>query len=308
MPPSTDKPVATSSLIAPSVIMAKEALACSLASMTIPPLVNWAEVIKSVQQTERSRKEFNTPLRTVTQIVNTGGVGRLLLTGLDSSMAREIFYNASRWVLYENITKGLLADVPLNNVEKFGVAFFCGCVGSISSNPFDLIRVRQQSTALSAMRTAPSVASEILKSAGAKQQYRSLPFLALYKGYEINCVRAGLFTAGSFVSYEMTKAYLLKARGGKEDAYSHTLAGFSMGIVGTLMYMPADAARTAIYNDNAATGWKHVRRVSQDIYRTGGVRGFWRGTTSAMARTVPACTIFPVMMEQTRCWLGLDYF
>lgn len=152
------------------------------------------------------------------------------------------------------------------------------------------------------MRTGYGVASEILNSPGAN-------FLALYKGHEINAIRAGCFTAGSFVSYEMTKSYLLKIRG-EEDAYSHTLAGMMMGVVGTVMYMPADAVRTAVYNKEtkAETGWKEIRKVTQDIYKTGGVKGFWRGSLSAMARTVPACTLFPPMMEQTRCWLGLEYF
>lgn len=104
----------------------KEALACSMASLAIPPLLNWAEVTKSVQQVKVGDALYASPARTMNQIVKSGGgVGsgglkRLALTGLDSSMAREVFYNASRWVLYGAISKHMLSSSEDGSSEQFG--------------------------------------------------------------------------------------------------------------------------------------------------------------------------------------------
>ena len=146
----------------------KEALACSLASLAIPPLLNWAEVTKSVQQTNVGSPLFASPKATITEIVKRGGgvgkggVSRLALTGLDSSMAREVFYNASRWVLYSYVSKHIISEGDSDEFGKrFLAGFFCGVVGSLAANPFDLVRVRQQSMALDGMKAAPSVVREV---------------------------------------------------------------------------------------------------------------------------------------------------
>ena len=113
------------------------------------------------------------------------------------------------------------------------------------------------------------------------------------------------------MSYELVKSELNVLRDGKEDFWTHTVAGGAMGIVGTLLYMPADAVRTAIYNQSARgvhVDVKTAALVASHIYQTGGLARFWRGTLPAAARTVPACTLFPVAMEQSRSLLGLDYF
>ena len=113
------------------------------------------------------------------------------------------------------------------------------------------------------------------------------------------------------MSYELVKKELNVLREGKEDSYTHTIAGGAMGVVGTLLYMPADAVRTAIYNQSAKGKHVDVKTaaiIASHIYQTGGLARFWRGTLPAMARTVPACTVFPVAMEQSRMLLGLDYF
>ena len=198
-----------------------------------------------------------------------------------------------------NVVIGLLT-----HSRRFAAGFFSGVVGSLAANPFDLVRVRQQSMALDGMKGAPSVIREVLSNRGSS-------FLSLYSGWQVNCLRAGLFTGGSMMSYELVKSELNSVRGGPEDFWTHTIAGGVMGIVGTILYMPADAVRTAIYNQSARgvhVDGRTAALVAEHIYRTGGLARFWRGTLPAAARTVPACTLFPVAMEQSRFLLGLDYF
>ena len=90
----------------------------------------------------------------------------------------------------------------------------------------------------------------------------------------------------------------------------HIVSGLSMGVVGTLMYMPADAVRTQCYNgaQSAPPTTAAILRIGSRLARDGGPGAFYKGTSVALARTVPACVMFPVTMEWARKALGLEYF
>ena len=103
----------------------------------------------------------------------------------------------------------------------------------------------------------------------------------------------------------------------EERLLDHAIAGGTMGVVGTLAYMPADAVRGRVYNDSVRSftgnnkvggAWWGIVREGKMIYNKGGVLGFWRGTGAAMMRTVPSCVAFPIVMERTRKGMGMDYY
>ena len=75
-------------------------------------------------------------------------------------------------------------------------------------------------------------------------------------------------------------------------------------------YMPADAIRARAYNLDGGIRLNSQRllQLAVELYRESGVSGFWRGTNAALFRTIPACIMYPVAMEQCRKALGLDYF
>ncbi|GMH46390.1 hypothetical protein TrRE_jg13016, partial [Triparma retinervis] len=146
---------------------------------------------------------------------------------------------------------------------------------------------------------------------------------SLWKGCEINALRAGLFTGGSLTTYTLAKGLLspppLSPPGtGKdaleETALQHAAAGGAMGVVGTLMYMPADAVRGRVYNATPQTGtsarsaWAEMATEGRAIWRRWGWRGMWKGTGAAMMRTVPSCMAFPIVMERTRKEMGMGYY
>jgi len=180
-------------------------------------------------------------------ITRTGGLPRLLFTGLTTSLSREVFYNSSRWIIFSRLSSLLsIPSLPksIQPLTTFTVAFLSGCVGSILANPFDLIRVRQQSEACNRTTTLGGELNNVLSNA--KRTGAKRPVLALWNGWQVNCLRAGLFTAGSMTSYKLVKHKL--NRHYPESSTTHLAAGGVMGVVGTLMYMPADAVRGRAYN------------------------------------------------------------
>jgi hypothetical protein len=292
--------------------VAREAGAIALASATFPPLLNWAENAKSVAQYHRRDPRFASLSLTAREIVRKHGPWRLATTAIGTSLTREICYNTSRWMLYSQIRRK-----DSSTAERFAAGFAAGLLGSFVSNPFDLVRVRQQSRAMLETKPATGVqeARRVITRAAQNQSGSRLrvPQLVLWSGWQINCLRAALFTSGSMATYELSKSALkqqLWLTGGHEGPVVHVLSGFAMGVAGTLMYMPADAVRTKCYNKSPSepvtTG--DIVRIARSLHAAGGPSTFYRGTTAAMARTVPACIIFPIAMESTRKAMGLDYF
>jgi hypothetical protein len=75
--------------------------------------------------------------------------------------------------------------------------------------------VRQQSLAVTRQRWAIDEAAHYIqqaKFAGGRNLALpvSFPFVTLFRGWQVNCVRAGLFTAGSMATYELCKAEMNK--------------------------------------------------------------------------------------------------
>jgi len=293
----------------PAAVAAREATAIALASMTFPPFLNWAENAKSVAQRHHKDPRFASLQLTARAVVQTHGLRRLATTAIGTSLTREICYNTSRWMLYSSLRRK-----NMSTPERFATGFLSGLIGSFVANPFDLVRVRQQSRAMLACRPPSGMeeARKVIMEAAQRQRRLPIPHLVLWNGWQVNCLRSALFTSGSMATYELCKATLTKQHwtGGREGPVVHIISGFAMGVAGTLMYMPADVVRARCYNQAPAHAitTTDIVRITRSLYTTGGLSAFYRGTGAALARTVPACIVFPVAMECSRKAVGLDYF
>ena len=166
--------------------VAREAGAIALASATFPPLLNWAENAKSVAQYHRRDPRFASLSLTAREIVRKHGPWRLATTAIGTSLTREICYNTSRWMLYSQIRRK-----DSSTAERFAAGFAAGLLGSFVSNPFDLVRVRQQSRAMLETKPATGVqeARRVITRAAQNQSGSRLrvPQLVLWSGWQINC-------------------------------------------------------------------------------------------------------------------------
>jgi len=283
----------------------RESCAVASASLVYPPLLNWAEVGKTLVQVKKCdgvRADF---FRSSANLVRERGWARLFLVGLDTSLVREVAYNTTRWALYGAARERFGGRDQLGYGARFGLALSCGGLGSLLANPFDLIRVRQHAAAKDSFLYGASELARFL----AEQRAVGRGPSALWRGWQVNAARSACFTGGSMLTYEETKA-MLQRNGMEEGPVQHTVAGFCMGLVGTLCYMPADSVRTVIYNQRASAGKapESITSVIAGLYANGGILAFFKGTPGAALRTVPACMIFPGVMEQSRKLWGLEYF
>lgn len=281
---------------------AKECAAFAVASVVFPPFLNWAENAKSVAQHHRNDQRFASIPGAIRQIVRARGVVRLATAGMGTSVTREVVYNTSRWMLYAHFRRD-----DWTFAQRSAGSFLSGVLGSLLANPLDLIRVRVQSAS---MQAKPRSGTEEYRGVleGARRRGLRVPHLALWSGWQVNCVRAGMFTAGSITAYEAAKT-ALRARGFDEGTPMHVAAGVCMGVVGVALYMPADAVRGRCYNlsPTAPITTATILQQARKLYAQSGVRGFYKGTSMAMARSVPACVAFPVVMEKARHMFGLGY-
>lgn len=289
----------------PAAVVAREAMAIALASMTFPPFLNWAENAKSVAQRHHNDPRFASLQLTARAIVQKHGVSRLATTAMGTSITREICYNTSRWMLYSALRRK-----DMSTPERFATGFVSGLIGSFVANPFDLVRVRQQSRVM--LSCPPPTGVQEVRRVIMGAARLPMPHLVLWSGWQVNCLRSALFTSGSMATYELCKSTLLEQQwtGGQEGPTVHILSGLAMGVAGTLMYMPADVVRARCYIQAPSQSIQtaDILRIIRSLYSTGGVPAFYRGVGAAMARTVPACIVFPVAMECSRKAMGLEYF
>ena len=289
-------------------MLTREALAIASASCVYPPLLAWAETAKTVVQTHTPAFRGGVA-SAAAAIVRRHGVARLALAGIDTSLVREVSYNTSRWMVYGRIREVAGGREQLGFGGRLGCGILAGGLGSFVSNALDQIRVRQQAKALeSQFAWGLSELSDFLNRHGVK---------ALWRGWQINLLRAACFTSTSMASYEESKRILGTFM--EEGPVMHSLAGLCMGTVGTFAYMPADRIRTAIFTGKfevsplgrTAEGSPNLRGIAEiaaHIYRAGGIPSYFKGVNGALLRTVPACMLFPAAMEFSRKLYGLEYF
>jgi len=66
----------------------------------------------------------------------------------------------------------------------------------------------------------------------------------------------------------------------KENSLTHLTAGLAMGVVGTLMYMPADVVRARAYNRDGGARFplRRLQPLAVEVHRESGMAGVWRAT------------------------------
>jgi len=161
---------------------------------------------------------------------------------------------------------------------------FSGMVCSLAISPVDLIKVRLQVSQEvgASKKTALGVIRSVLREDG---------FRGLYRGYLSVLGRESTAMAVYFGSYEW-----LKRRAKREDGTIPVglmlLSGGTAGILTWVCNYPIDVIKTQMQSSK-----KHanITNVVKHIYRTEGVRGFYRGIIPCVARAFPVnATVFGV--------------
>ena len=181
----------------------------------------------------------------------------------------------------------------LSALEDFIAGSFSGIVTTLVGHPFDTVKVRLQTGAVSAAAQA-ALAGE----GGGSFFQRSLMMQAvkqggLYKGIASPLCSIPFVNAIVFATYEQCKWFLLrKAEHGatlneRQLAYCGGVAGF----VSCSVVSPVELVRSRLQvqgTGSAAAQYKGSFDCAKQILKTEGIRGLGRGMVATIVRDVPS--------------------
>ncbi|XP_052129765.1 mitochondrial basic amino acids transporter [Frankliniella occidentalis] len=170
--------------------------------------------------------------------------------------------------------------------------FFAGCVGGCAGvlvgHPFDTIKVRLQTQDPARPRYAGTL--HCLRTMVAEESVRGL-----YKGVTSPLAGVSLVNALVFGVYGNVQRQLDAASPGSSSSLAcHALAGGAAGAVQSVACSPVELAKTRLQlqADGAAVQYKGPVDCLQQMFRTEGVRGVYRGFWPTLAREVPAFSVY----------------
>ncbi|RNF16202.1 mitochondrial carrier protein [Trypanosoma conorhini] len=177
-------------------------------------------------------------------------------------------------------------------------SFISGWMGGVGillvGHPFDTVKTLLQDSQ-GKHKNALGCAASIVKKNG--------PF-ALYKGVMAPMTGVGVVFALYFLAYDSTEKIIRRL---KELDPSKPLpmtdvmiCGGSTGILGSLVLGPAELLKIRQQTALNSGGDSSLRGVASSIYRTAGLRGFFRGTSMTMLRDVPGSMAWFCAYEYTK--------
>eukprot|EP00834_Sanchytrium_tribonematis_P001118 NODE_24_length_41419_cov_0.818780.p19 type:complete len:272 gc:universal NODE_24_length_41419_cov_0.818780:40319-39504(-) len=179
--------------------------------------------------------------------------------------------------------KGYLGGDSPNAGHIFIAGLGAGVTESVMVvNPMEVIKIRLQ-----AQRHSLSDPMDIPKYRNAAHCAYTIiteeGFGALYKGVSLTALRQATNQAVNFTIYNQAKTFLLNWQSTESIPgwQSLLLGGFS-GALGPMSNAPIDTIKTRIQRSKAIpteSSSARIKRVSQEIYQSGGFKAFYRGIT-----------------------------
>lgn len=117
--------------------------------------------------------------------------------------------------------------------------------------------------------------------------------LGLYRGFAGNTLKQASATAFRMGTYNMLKDFE-KSHDVRQETTTNFANGAVAGIVTTFATQPFDTIKTRSQNARGTSTMDAFRSIVAD----GGVRGFWRGTSMRLGRTVFSGGILFTVYEQ----------
>lgn len=232
--------------------------------------------------------------------VSPRGVARELLRaegwrgfwrGLTPALLRETVYSGVRLGLYERVRDTLSRAAP--NVHPVALRLLagatCGVLGSVMSNPLDLLKTRAFARPLNAPDT--TFASD-LRGVVARG--------TVMRGVGPSATRAAVVTATQLGSYDTFKG-ALKRHGVGEGIQLHVLSASAAAVVAIAASSPFDVAKTLVMA--AETGGPVA--ALRGAVRAGGARALFRGATPSWVRLGVMTLVSLSVFEQLRSAAGL---
>jgi len=232
-----------------------------------------------------------------------------LYAGLSASLCREMSYSGIRMGLYEPTKIALSGSSTKSGlVLKVLSGAITGATGSVIANPFDLVKVRMQSSPGSGGRgTYSSVIAALRAIANEGGGIKGL-----WRGTGPTVVRATLLTASQVPCYDHFKHSMLD-RGYMHEGYvCHFACSMVAGFVAASVTSPADLIKSRVMIqpvDPTGRGilYSGVVDCCMQVVRKEGPLALYKGFNGQWLRIGPHTTVSLVVFEQLRRLAGMAY-
>ncbi|KAM3137730.1 hypothetical protein pb186bvf_010150 [Paramecium bursaria] len=240
------------------------------------------------------------PFFVLREIYKQGGVTSFW-RGIDSALARQIFYTTTRLGIY----KSLFAEAKARNNNKdpsFGAKLLCslaaGFIGSLAGNPADLALVRMQADTILPLeerrgyRNVFHAFQTIVKDEG---------FTSLWRGATPTIIRACVINMAMLGPYDEIKERLNNYFGTKDTQQTRLIASAGAGFLSAFFSLPFDNAKTKMQKmKKDSTGKFPYSSIFDAMGKTAakeGVIGLWVGFPTYYFRIAPHAMITLVTQD-----------
>ncbi|KAJ3310113.1 hypothetical protein HDV04_005379 [Boothiomyces sp. JEL0838] len=211
--------------------------------------------------------------------------------GILPLLASSTTLRAISWNLYsggkERVKKIYQDDGVLGAVvPSFVAGGGTGLTMSIFGAPIEFIKVRRQLQKV-------EEGSAKLKSLGGwiAHVYRQGGFFGLYTGYRIHAPMEILGCGSYFAIYETIKYYGPKTENGTPQHWVSLVGGGISGALSWVLVFPLDVLKSIVQKEAFSGHEKSVSYYFTERYKEFGVRGFFRGMSMQLMRSVPVHAI-----------------
>eukprot|EP00966_Prymnesium_polylepis_P263261 6080883-Prymnesium_polylepis.2 len=288
---------------------ARDMAAAGVANAFSSALLNPSDVTKIRLQTPGGGALYSGGLsHCVQQIVQHEGASALWLTGLPASMLREAFYSTTRMGLYPYV-KQALGTRDDNLGGKILAGAVTGSIGSILSNPIDVVKVgiMAEAGAICSDRgvyTSGLRAGEVPRWSNTLTGLREVIGSGPLRGAAPSVFRGALMAASQMASYDHSKHLLRDIAKWEEGTTLHVTCSLISGFTAAFVTAPADMIKTRMMGDRAGTYKSSVECVLQTC-RGEGVFSLWRGMFASYLRLGPHFLLTFPLYERIRFTFGL---
>lgn len=235
----------------------------------------------------------------ITQTFGAKGISGFY-KGASAAFLRQLTYSTVRMWAYENINRFFSADVEkVGFFRKLFAGGMGGAVGCLVGTPFDIFKIR--------------LINDILgkKYSGLrdcfKQTYETDGFLGLFKGMNVNIIRAILVNAAELAFYDKSKSFFTSSAYFQLDQNSvitHFASSCVAGFMGAVASSPADVVKTRYMNQlKGQEAYKGVIDCTMKLLRSEGPMVFYRGFIPLYLRIGPWNVAFFLSYEKYKAFV-----
>ena len=175
----------------------------------------------------------------------------------------------------------------LTIAQTYAAGFFSAIPMSLVSAPFERVKVLLQAQGQKTLRQSKKYSGgfDVLR-----RLYRQGGIRSIYKGAALTFARDGPDSAAYFATYEYCKKRLtpkdIEGKNGSLSLLAVGISGATAGVVMIIPLFPIDIVKSRL--QNAQEGKLAIQEIISELYKHGGLKGFYPGVGPALARAVPA--------------------